>query len=483
MTPHWSIDGQDPAFLAVSRMATLNPSVVKAILEALDLQPGMRVLDVGCGSGEYVFRLGKQTNGISYVGLEIDPLFIDFAQRRVEGVVGEPYEPIPDANSYEFIQGDGLHLPFADGSFDAVVSHTYLTAVPDYMVALSEMCRVCKPGGKVSSVTVMGSDFNGVGHIGLLPHLMEPRAAALCERVVAALRSSSHPMDMTAGIPPQKAPVAFSWIGLDSVTVTPLAQYFCLSDASLTLQDYTRYVNLLHRFECDEVDRGRRIVSTELVTEQDWQDYQLLLDQRRDELLAKYGQNYEWDWFGSSALLVCGTVPLCGMDSVIAALQDPVSKVETVRQQASDLGLDYRESYYQAGPGTCCKVSLMDGETRICSAWGINPSQAAIGAWSAADTRLAVGFGGAFRSFQAPETDLEPLPDELVYGAPLLWETVSEAGQLGYLVSFFKSEDQGPHVYAKIAKESKEWWSYGFGQDIDEALQLSCSYAMEALNS
>ena len=183
---NWSTDGQTPEFLAATRMASLDNAIIASILERIELEPGMRVLDVGSGSGEYCFRLGSAVKGVDFVGLEYDANFVDFAIDRAKGDVGYPFEVPNQANSYQFVCGDGLCLPFDDGEFDAVVSHTYLTAVPDWACALAEMCRVCKPGGTVSSITSMTDNFYGTGTIELFGGLVDPASASLLRTVEKA---------------------------------------------------------------------------------------------------------------------------------------------------------------------------------------------------------------------------------------------------------------------------------------------------------
>ena len=143
----WSSDGQTPAYLAATRMVALCDRNVAAIAERLRLAPGMRVLDVGCGSGEYCFRLGAHVSGVRFTGVDLDEAFVRFAIERAEGRRGYPYELPGPGNDYRFQCGDGSRLPFEDAAFDAVVSHTFLTAVRGWRDCLAEMKRVCKPGG------------------------------------------------------------------------------------------------------------------------------------------------------------------------------------------------------------------------------------------------------------------------------------------------------------------------------------------------
>lgn len=458
----WSVDGQNPDFLAATRMATLSPRVVSQILERLDLRPGMRVLDVGSGSGEYVFRLGQQVNGVTFVGLEYDAAFVQFANRRAQGQMEGPYEPLNPANTYAFVQGDGLDLPFEDMTFDAVISHTYLTAIPDYVAALGEMCRVCRPGGQVSSVTVLGDDFSGVGRVQLMPWMMAPEDSALSAKVEALAKRTDAGMNLTAGIPPKKVPVTFAWIGLEEVSALPLGQYFCLSDAATTPWEYEQYVQLLYAMELRKIDQLSRVpVCDGGLTAGEWDSYHQIVARRRDELLEMQGCNYEWDWFASAAVLVCGRVPECGMVEVAEVLSDETLPARSLREVVASAGVRFDEVYRQLGPGRCCYTELRAAEGPVVGKYGFTPSLALEEALCAllapafkegrflASEDLAQKLEVELACMEAEsalcaegvvETCNVALPDECVYVVPSVYETVAEAVQMGHTVRFFEGQ-------------------------------------------
>ena len=99
--------------------------------ERLRLQPGMRLLDFGCGDGRHTRE----------------------ALRRGAAVVALDRGAITGTEGAAAVRGDGLRLPFPDGTFDRVIAAEVLEHVPDDRTAMAELARVLRPGGLVA-VTV-----------------------------------------------------------------------------------------------------------------------------------------------------------------------------------------------------------------------------------------------------------------------------------------------------------------------------------------
>lgn len=134
-----------PSFLATDPdvyehfMGRWSTRLAEPFLEFADVEPGGRVLDVGCGTGTISLALAKR--GATTVGLDASESYLDGARRL---------RPHPDV-TYE--HGDACHLPYSSASFDACVSTLAIDVIPDVDLVASEMRRVTRPGGVVACAT------------------------------------------------------------------------------------------------------------------------------------------------------------------------------------------------------------------------------------------------------------------------------------------------------------------------------------------
>jgi SAM-dependent methyltransferase len=96
-----------------------------------------RVLDAGCGGGGTALSIAEEVSFA--VGLDLSPRFSDAGTRlaREKGI-----------RNVAFTQGDGLKLPYADASFDIVLSHSVIEHLPAAEPYIAECARVLKPGGR-----------------------------------------------------------------------------------------------------------------------------------------------------------------------------------------------------------------------------------------------------------------------------------------------------------------------------------------------
>ena len=105
----------------------------RAVVEALDMRPGERLLDLAAGTG-------TSTEPFTDAGVLAVPC--DFSLGMLK--VGRRRRP-----DLQFVAGDATRLPFADGAFDAVTISFGLRNVGDTAAALAEMRRVTRHGGRL----------------------------------------------------------------------------------------------------------------------------------------------------------------------------------------------------------------------------------------------------------------------------------------------------------------------------------------------
>lgn len=123
--------------------------VGETLCEALDLRAGERVLDVAAGNGNATLAAARRWCDVvstDYVGTL---LARGQARASAEGL------------AVQFQEADAENLPFADGSFDVVLSTFGVMFTPNQERAASEMARVCKSGGKIGLANWTPSGFIG----------------------------------------------------------------------------------------------------------------------------------------------------------------------------------------------------------------------------------------------------------------------------------------------------------------------------------
>ncbi len=106
--------------------------------DALAVSPGERILDIGCGPGFYVRELLDEIGEKgSVVAVDASPDMLTLARRRCDG-----------HDNVDFREGNAVALPVDDGDFDAALCVQVMEYVPDPSVALAEIHRALRPGGR-----------------------------------------------------------------------------------------------------------------------------------------------------------------------------------------------------------------------------------------------------------------------------------------------------------------------------------------------
>jgi ubiquinone/menaquinone biosynthesis C-methylase UbiE len=131
------------------RIAWITVPIAHELVEATEVRPGSRVLDVACGTGHVALEAARaacEVTGVDYV-----EELVDTARRRSEA----------EGLDVDFRVADAEALPFADDSFDYVLSAIGVMFTADHDRAASELVRVCRPGGQIGLASWTPTGFVG----------------------------------------------------------------------------------------------------------------------------------------------------------------------------------------------------------------------------------------------------------------------------------------------------------------------------------
>ncbi|WP_342023625.1 methyltransferase domain-containing protein [Arthrobacter citreus] len=148
---HSSVVGAHAARTAADSAAYLLPF----------LEPGMAVLDVGCGPGSITADLANLVEPGPVTGVDPSEDVVASA-RKLAASRG--------LTNIDFVAGNVYDLDYPDGTFDVVHAHQVLQHLADPVAALREMRRVTRPGGLVA---VRDADYHGMSWYPELPELTE----------------------------------------------------------------------------------------------------------------------------------------------------------------------------------------------------------------------------------------------------------------------------------------------------------------------
>jgi SAM-dependent methyltransferase len=122
------------------------------IREQIGVVAGLHILEVACGRGGFARELGRA--GARVTGCDFSHVAVRVGDGKLRA--GNDHAAVT------FIQGDAQNLPFADDSFDLVISCETIEHLPDAPKALREMLRVSRPGGKLLLTTPNYANFMGL---------------------------------------------------------------------------------------------------------------------------------------------------------------------------------------------------------------------------------------------------------------------------------------------------------------------------------
>jgi SAM-dependent methyltransferase len=168
-----------------------------ALLEAAEVRPGLRVLDVGCGPGALAARAAQLVGPAQVAAVDPSEPFAEACRERVPGADVR----VAAAES----------LPFPDGTFDAVLSQLVVNFLADAPAGVTEMRRVAKPGGVVA-----GCVWDYAGGMRML--------RAFWDAAVALDPETAGPLDegTMRHSSPEELDALWSTAGLEELRTSPL---------------------------------------------------------------------------------------------------------------------------------------------------------------------------------------------------------------------------------------------------------------------
>ena len=130
-----------PLFDFVAAIAVRDRAIKRRALARAAIADGEQVLDIGCGTGTLAVAAARAAPGVSVTGLDADAAILTRARRKAA-----------DAGlAIRLDQGMSTALPYADSSFDLVLSTLFFHHLPDdaKRQTAAELVRVLRPGGRV----------------------------------------------------------------------------------------------------------------------------------------------------------------------------------------------------------------------------------------------------------------------------------------------------------------------------------------------
>jgi ubiquinone/menaquinone biosynthesis C-methylase UbiE len=216
--PALRFDRLTPLFDFVAAVAVRDRALKRRVLAHAAIAAGERVLDVGCGTGTLAVAAARQAPGVRVTGLDADASILSRARRKAAR----------ERVEIGFDEGTATALPYADASFDVVLSSLLFHHLPDdgKRSTAAELVRVLRPGGRLvvadlgrprdpfmrvavrSTVLLDGSATTSLNVRGELPDVLEAAGVTVTGR--DRMRTPSGTCDVISGGVPPRAPATRS---------------------------------------------------------------------------------------------------------------------------------------------------------------------------------------------------------------------------------------------------------------------------------
>jgi ubiquinone/menaquinone biosynthesis C-methylase UbiE len=295
----WSEHIQGAEYLEATRIFMLNPIHRDMLVMALELKEGMKVLDIGCGTGAFTEFIAQGSKNIDFTGLDLDQNLIDHVSKKAN--------TLSNGSTLTFFQGDAFRLPFEDNSFDVVMSYTLFINLKDSKGVLNEMKRVVKSEGLIASGSTMSllpQTFNK----GQYPEGDKEWANKLLktqERFYSLYKKHWKNEQWTKGLGASQMPRFFVEEGLKDIKAYPFGYVYSLSNNIYSEEEREKYIHSYYKGELTRIENFEKIESfMEKTSIDEINIYKELLVKQRDFWLVNIKDNSIWDFNGGGSLLV-----------------------------------------------------------------------------------------------------------------------------------------------------------------------------------
>lgn len=293
MDNHWSDYIQTTEELYASRDSRFTVKNKDAWISHIGVNPGMKVLEVGCAGGIFCHNLKKYIPDLDITGLDFDRNHIIFAREKAK----------ESGLCCTFVEGEIGAMPFADGTFDLVYSHTVAEHVPpdDFF---GEQRRVLKPGGRITVLSVrtaLGLKDRSDSEVHEEEKVLLEKLWSNAENVFEKYDVGKYEMEE------HEYPRRLAEYGFRNVDV----QFFTIMDyspdsASVSDEEAIRQIENHRIINLSQVQKGIRLAPHAL-SEQEYEQLKYRINQRYDKRIEKYKKGIPvWDFESSTILSVSG---------------------------------------------------------------------------------------------------------------------------------------------------------------------------------
>lgn len=143
--------------------------VVDQVMLRARLLPGLRVLDVGTGTGAVALRAAPLVRGGEVIGVDISRHMLDIAKQRAQAA---------QLDNTTFVEGRAEELPIEDNSVDRVLASLSLMYSLDRAASAHEFARVLRPGGRVVAAFWAGPEENDIVRFQMMAGSFAPEPPA-----------------------------------------------------------------------------------------------------------------------------------------------------------------------------------------------------------------------------------------------------------------------------------------------------------------